>query len=264
MSKKVPITRFPDASAVAYSRAIRKMVLELGDETLNQFEKYVEPLLIESRQDSPEFVVDGILDNIKRMLEAIKNKADKVFVERKTHSASRKFVNSINRFNKHNIENQLAVKGIEPTQREPWLDSFLNNKIKDNVSFIKNIEDEYLSEIENVIRDGVKEGRTAKQIREQLVERVKVAESRAQFIAVDQTGSILGQMTAERHQQIGIDKFKWLTSHDERVRDSHKELSDKTFSYDDLPTVNGREVLPGEDYRCRCVAIPVFDDEELY
>lgn len=260
MSKKVPITRFPDAAAVAYSRAIRKMVLELGDEAIKQFEKHVEPLLIESRQDSTEFVVDGIFDNIKRMLSAIKNKAETVFSERKTHSAAQKFVNSINLFNKHNIEKQLVVKGIDPTQREPWLDSFLNNKIKDNVGYIKNIEDDYLSEIEKVVHDGIKEGRTAKQIRKQLVERAEVAESRAQFIAVDQTGSILGQMTAERHQQIGIDKFKWLTSHDERVRDSHKDLSDKTFSYDDPPTVNGRVVLPGEDYRCRCVAIPVFDD----
>jgi len=259
MVKKVPITRFPDAAAVAYSRAIRKMVLELGDETLKQFEKHVEPLFIESRQDSTEFVVDGIFDNIKQMLKVIKSKVETVFSERKTYSAAQKFVNSINLFNKHNIEKQLAVKGIDPTQREPWLDSFLNNKIKDNVSFIKNIKDDYLSEIEKVVRDGVKDGRTAKQIREQLVERVKVAESRAQFIAVDQTGSILGQMTAERHQQIGIDKFKWLTSHDERVRDSHKVLNKEVFSYNDPPTVNGRVVLPGEDYRCRCVAIPFFD-----
>ena len=259
MSKKVAITRFPDAAAVAYSRAIRKMVLELGDETLKQFEKHVEPLLIESRQDSAKFVVDGIFDNIKRMFNAIKSKAEMVFSERKTHSAAQRFVKSINLFNKHNIEKQLAVKGIDPTQREQWLDSFLNNKIKDNVSYIKNIEDECLSEIEKVVRDGIKEGRTAKKIREQLVERVKVTESRAQFIAVDQTGSILGQMTAERHQQIGIDKFKWLTSHDERVRDSHKVLNNEIFSYDDPPTVNGRTVLPGEDYRCRCVAIPVFD-----
>lgn len=262
MNKKVPITRFPDVAAVSYSRTIRKMVLGLGDETLKQFEKHVEPLLIETRQDSTEFVVDGIFDNIKRMFNAIKSKAEMVFSERKKHTAAQKFVNNINLFNKHNIEKQLAVKGIDPTKREPWLDTFLNNKIKDNVSYIKNIEEEYLSDIEKVVHDGVKEGRTAKQIRKQLVERAEVAESRAQFIAVDQTGSILGQMTAERHQQIGVDKFKWLTSHDERVRDSHKALSNKVFSYDDPPTANGRVILPGEDYRCRCVAIPVFDDEE--
>lgn len=68
-------------------------------------------------------------------------------------------------------------------------------------------------------------------------------------------------MTAERHQSIGIEKFEWYDSADERVRDTHKRLSGKVFSYDDPPTVNGRVVLPDEDYRCRCVAIPVFDDD---
>ncbi|MFI2130386.1 minor capsid protein [Lysinibacillus fusiformis] len=67
-------------------------------------------------------------------------------------------------------------------------------------------------------------------------------------------------MTAERHQNIGIEKFTWYDSADELVRKSHKELSGKVFSYDDPPTVNGRVVLPGEDYRCRCVAIPVFEN----
>ncbi|WP_369436124.1 phage head morphogenesis protein [Lysinibacillus fusiformis] len=262
MAKKVPITRFPDAAAVTYSRAIRKMVLELGNETLKQFEKNVEPLLNESRQDSKEFVVDGILDNIKRMLKAVKSKADKIFSEIKIHSTAQKFVYNINLFNKHNVENQLAVRGINPTQREPWLETFIISRINDNVGYIRNIEDDYLDQIRNVVQDGVTEGRSTRQIRESILERVDVAESRAQFIAVDQAGSILGQMNAERHQQIGIDKFKWLTSQDERVRDSHKVLSDKIFSYDDPPTVNGRTVLPGEDYRCRCVAIPVFDDEE--
>ena len=73
-------------------------------------------------------------------------------------------------------------------------------------------------------------------------------------------GSILGQMTTERYQRLGIEKFTWDTSGDERVRDEHEALDGKVFSYDDLPTVNGRQVLPGENYRCICVGIPVFDD----
>ncbi|MFJ7698919.1 minor capsid protein [Lysinibacillus fusiformis] len=260
MTKKVPITRFPDAAAVTYSRDIRKMILELGDETLKQFEKYVVPLLNDQRQDSIEYLVDGIFDNIKRMFKALAKKASKSFSERRSVLAAKRFVNSVNRFNRHNIANQLAVRGIDLAQREPRLETFLVNKIKDNVTYIKNIEDDYLSEIEKVVRDGVKEGQSIKQICQSILERVKVAESRAEFIAVDQAGSILGQMTAERHQSIGIEKFTWYDSADERVRDSHKRLSGKAFSYDDPPTVNGRKLLPGEDYRCRCVALPVFEN----
>ncbi|WP_342441248.1 minor capsid protein [Lysinibacillus sp. FSL K6-0075] len=262
MSKKVPITRFPDAATVTYSRDIRKMILELGEETLKQFEQNVVPLLNDQRQDSTEYLVDGIFDNLKRMFKALAKKASKSFSERRRLSAAKKFVNNVNRFNRHNIANQLAVRGIDLAQREPWLETFLVNKIKDNVTYIKNIEDDYRNEVENVVRKGVQEGQSIKQIRESIQERVEVAEGRAEFIAVDQAGSILGQMTAERHQNIGIERFEWYDSADERVRDTHKRLSGNVFSYDDPPDVNGRKVLPGEDYRCRCVAIPVFDDED--
>ena len=129
-------------------------------------------------------------------------------------------------------------------------------KVVDNVSFITNIQDEYVEKIEEIIETGVRKGTNPKVIRTQLVERIGMTENRAQFVAVDQAGS-LGQMTAQRHQQMGVEKFKWLTSKDERVRESHRELSDKVFSYDDPPDVG----LPGEDYRCRCVAIPIFDDD---
>ena len=116
--------------------------------------------------------------------------------------------------------------------------------------------------IENIVRQHIEKGSSAKTIREAIMEQTDISKSRAQFLAVDQAGSILGQMTAERHQRLGIEKFTWDTSGDERVRDTHRELDGKVFYYNDPPEINGRRVLPGEDYRCRCVALPVFDDEE--
>lgn len=259
MVKKVPITRFPDAATVSYSQAIEKMITALGFETLRLFEKYIVPQLA-TRQDA-YFVEDGILDGLKKMFSALKNKASEIFTTKRRELAVSTFVKNINRFNRHNFEQQMKVKGIDPVATEPWLKDFLHTKIVENVNYIKTIHEDYFSRIENAVRDGVKQGRTIRHIREQLEEEVGISKNKAQFIAVDQAGTILGQMTAERHRQIGVDKFKWLTSHDERVRDSHKALGNEIFSYDNPPIVNGRVVLPGEDYRCRCVAIPVFDEE---
>ncbi|MFJ7891308.1 minor capsid protein [Lysinibacillus xylanilyticus] len=256
MAKKVPITRFPDAATVSYSRAIEKMITALGAETLKLFEKHIVPQLT-TRKDA--YVEDGILDGFKKMFHSLKNKASKIFTVPRSERAASSFVKSINRFNRHNLEQQMKVKGIDLVANEPWLKDFLHTKISNNVGYIKTIHDDYFTSIENIVLNGVKDGRSIKQIREQLMEQVEISKNKAQFIAVDQAGTILGQMTAQRHQQIGVEKFKWLTSHDERVRDSHKALSNKIFSYDEPPTVNGRVVLPGEDYRCRCVAIPEFD-----
>ncbi len=257
MVKKVPMTRFPDAATVSYCRAIEKMITTIGVETLKLFEKYIVPQL-ETRQDA-YYVEDGILDGLKKMFHALKNKASEIFSTKRRELAASTFVKNVNRFNRHNLEQQMKVKGINLVATEPWLKDFLHTKIVENVNYIKTIHEDYFARIENAVRDGVKQGRTIRHIREQLEEEVGISKNKAQFIAVDQAGSILGQMTAERHQQIGIDKFKWLTSHDERVRDSHKVFANEVFSYDDPPTVNGRVVLPGEDYRCRCVAIPIFD-----
>lgn len=256
MSKKVLPTKFPDAAAVSYSRAIQKMILALGKETLALYEKHIEPGL-QSRSDTQQYEQDGIFNDIGKMLFFLSVAVKKIFTPNKKERAAKSFLSNVNRFNKHNIEQQMRVKGIELPSREAWLIPFMDNKIKENVSYITTIADDYLDDVEKIVREGVNSGITAKQ----LVDRVKVTESRAQFIAVDQTGSILGQMTAERHQSIGIDKFQWDTSGDERVRDSHRELDGKIFSYDAPPTVGGRKVLPGEDYRCRCVAIPVFDND---
>lgn len=259
MAKKVPITRFPDAATVSYSRAIEKMITALGAETLKLFDKYIVPQLT-TRQDA-YYTEDGIMDSLKKMFRSLKNKASKIFATTQTERVASSFVKSVNRFNRHNLEQQMKVKGIDLVATEPWLKDFMHKKITDNVGYIKTINKDYFTNVEKVVCDGMKEGRSIKQIREQLMEEVEISKNKAQFIAVDQAGSVLGQMTAQRHQNIGIEKFKWYDSADERVRDSHRKLSGNTFSYSEPPEVNGRKVLPGEDYRCRCVAIPVFDDD---
>lgn len=259
MGKKVPITRFPDAATVSYSRAIEKMVIALGAETLKLFDNYIVPQLT-TRQDA-EYTEDGILDGIKKMFHSLKNKASKIFSTTRSERTASSFVKNINRFNRHNIEQQMKVKGIALVATEPWLKDFMRVKINDNVGYIKTIHEDYFERIEDVVNDGAKSGASVKQIREQLIDEIDISKNKAQFIAVDQAGSILGQMTAERHQNIGIERFEWYDSADERVRDSHRKLSGETFSYSEPPEVNGRKVLPGEDYRCRCVAIPVFDDD---
>ena len=259
MAKRVPKTKFPTAATVTYERALRKMVRQVGMEALKQFDKHVAKELMQV--DSPTFTNDGIFDGLKKMFKALKNKAAAVFAPNKTERVAKQFVNNVNRANRHNLEQQMKAKGIALVAAEPWVDDFMGRKIRENVGYIKNIEEEAYERIEKVVREGVEKGSSAKVIRNSILEQVEITEGRAQFLAVDQAGSILGQMTAERHKNIGIEKFTWDTSGDERVRDTHRALDGKVFAYDDPPTVGGRQVLPGEDYRCRCISQPVFDDD---
>lgn len=101
----------------------------------------------------------------------------------------------------------MKVKGINLVANESWLIDFMQQRIKDNVSYIKNIEYEVYERIVQVVRDGVENGATAKTIHKAIIEQTQISKGRAKFLAVEQAGSIIGQMTAERHIRLGIEKF---------------------------------------------------------
>lgn len=254
MAKRVPKSKFPTGATVDYERALVKMVNQVGEEALKLFDKHISNELMHG--DAVTFRSDGIFDS------SLKSRIKPIFSGERIRRIAERFVKGINRVNRKNFEQQARVQGIDLVKVEPWLDSFLKEHIQNNVRYIKNLEDETYSRIEKIVREHIEKGSTAKVIREAIMEQTDISKSRAQFLAVDQAGTIMAQITAERHQRLGIEKFVWDTSGDERVRDSHRRLDGEVFSYDDPPEINGRKLLPGEDYRCRCVALPVFDEDE--
>lgn len=59
-------------------------------------------------------------------------------------------------------------------------------------------------------------------------------------------------------KQAGItDQYVWRTLRDERVRPSHRMNDGRVFSWSDPPATGH----PGEDYNCRCEAVPFVADE---
>lgn len=97
---------------------------------------------------------------------------------------------------------------------------------------------------------------STRELAEELVERFDFHEEHAAFVARDQVGKLNGQSNAARQQALGLTRFTWRTSGDERVREEHAERDGEVYSYDDPP--DGE--LPGEPINCRCSAEPIFDD----
>jgi SPP1 gp7 family putative phage head morphogenesis protein len=89
-----------------------------------------------------------------------------------------------------------------------------------------------------------------------------VSQSKARFLARQETHLLMSQFKQSRYKEAGVNEYKWKTvagSPDHPVRPMHKKLDNKIFSWDDPPVVNerGDRKHPGEDYGCRCFAIPV-------
>lgn len=130
-----------------------------------------------------------------------------------------------------------------------------------NVARIKSIAQERLWEFSDLLDEAEAGGwrveRLAKAIREQF----DVSRSKAKLLAKDQTLKLGAAITKERQTQSGITRYIWSTSGDERVREGHRDLDGTVQSWDDPPdTGDGERNHPGEDYQCRCVAIPVLPD----
>lgn len=72
----------------------------------------------------------------------------------------------------------------------------------------------------------------------------------ARLFARDQMQRFNKAVTLSTFINANVTKIKWVTSHDVRVRDTHKALDGKIFNINELPP----EI---DDYNCRCGLVPV-------
>ena len=89
-----------------------------------------------------------------------------------------------------------------------------------------------------------------------------VTANKAAFLARQETSLFFSKFSMNRASSAGVRRYRWSTSHDERVRVSHRELNGTIHGVDDPPVVDkrtGRRAHPGEDFLCRCAAIWVLE-----
>lgn len=146
---------------------------------------------------------------------------------------------------------------------DPDLSKQIDRFRDENVTLIKSLAADKVTRVRSVLEDAGADTRVeviAKRIREQ----TGATRSRAALIARDQVLSLNAQMTEARHVSAGIVEYEWNTSQDERVREGHKDLHGTRQRYDKPPIVDartGRKANPGQDFQCRCIALPVLPEE---
>jgi len=128
--------------------------------------------------------------------------------------------------------------------------------IENNVKLIRSIPDKFFKDLEqDVLRIVEKQGR-AKELSEQLTKRYGTSKKKADLISRDQISKLNGNLAMQRQEDVGIKKYIWETSQDERVRSSHASKQGSIQKWNDPPSDTGH---PSEDIRCRCVAIPLIE-----
>lgn len=159
---------------------------------------------------------------------------------------------------KSNGEAQKKLVGISPS--DVRLSSEVAHARDKNIRLVEDAARDYAADVRELFDSEDVYNLRNEELRDRLIEKMKergeVNESRAALIARDQTLKLNGAMTRIRQTNAGVTSYVWSTSNDERVRDTHKELDGQQFDWSSPPEPGH----PGEDYQCRCVAIPVIDE----
>lgn len=156
-----------------------------------------------------------------------------------------------------NLKNQTGVDLAAYLRSSPNIVERVNELTVSNIQLIKSIHTQYLDKVQNSVMQAMVQGTLNKDLAEQLKKLGKDVENRAMLIARDQSSKLNAALTRARHEEVGIKKYMWSTSGDERVRASHAEKDGQIFEYTNPPADTGH---PGHDVNCRCVQIPVLDN----
>ncbi len=146
-------------------------------------------------------------------------------------------------------------------------ETMINRTIDSNVNLIRTLQHEYLSDVGDVVRQGVKSGMGFQSMRDEIIERTGVSQSKAKFWARDQVSKFFGDVTRERQTAAGIPGYIWRTL--PGARDSHAALEGTYHAWNNPPKIyrhaKGGLALarlhPGRDYNCRCWAEPALGPE---
>lgn len=245
------IPRPPTGAEMSYTSALRKAWDETSKEIADIVEREFRPIT-----DTPERT-DA--DPTAAVVEQVRNALIATLSIEKIKAMAAAIHERVNRFNLREVAASLVVS----PQLLPGMRGMSAEWALTNARLITVMADEVVSDLAGRLRNEWARGARWEDIALLVQDRLSVGRSRAELIARDQVLKLNSDMTQERHRAIGVTRYKWSSSRDERVRAAHKHLEGTTQTWANPPIVDprtGRRDHPGRDFQCRCVAIPIFDD----
>lgn len=240
----------PKNSEVEYRKALQQVVKQLKLLTQNI-------LVPELKRLEPEYVGDAYANFLSNAFERMRNALGNI--DSIAQNIASSFVYKTSQMNKQrfykSIENAIGIDMNRVIQREN-LEDILLAKTRENINLIKTIPEEYFKKLETIVYSGTTQKSSATSMLKQIQNVGGVTENRAKLIARDQTSKLNSAITQQRQLNLGITEYVWITSGDERVRESHRSKNGKTFKWSEPPADTGH---PGNDIQCRCIAQPIIN-----
>lgn len=267
--------QYPASAEREYQRIagsyMRLLNAELKKKLPDMMAEYKRERHGDSRLDDSQDLDAKIRQMLQEVSAALEKRIAEYGLDDKIQQIAKMTKNTSVREWKRVVHDTLGIDILEDYYSGELYEQAIQRWIAENVARIKSLPTESLGNMRQIILDGYLQGRTIRDIQNDIQNEYGTSKRRAQLLARDQLATLTSQMAQMQQTDAGCKKYRWSTTKDSRVRPCHKALHGKTFSWDDPPEMwydtkagrvyTGRKCHPGEDFCCRCIAIPVFDYE---
>jgi SPP1 gp7 family putative phage head morphogenesis protein len=155
---------------------------------------------------------------------------------------------------KANIPEGLAI----PFELSPYARERIKDQYTYNLNlYIQKWQQEEIETLRLKVEKNVASGFRAESLQKDIQHQYGVSARKAKFLARQETQLLTAKYSQARYQEAGLTKYRWRTMGDRRVRDSHRALNRRIFSFDNPPIVDsatGARANPSEYFNCRCWA----------
>lgn len=181
--------------------------------------------------------------------------------DQKAESIALWFVRRSNMYATTSVSNKLKAQGMTVNMRiTPEVQNVLDSLYETQVSLIKSIPEQYLTQVSVLVQESVTRGRDVAYLKDELKKRYGVTERRAKFIARDQNAKATAEIARQRQKSAGIKKciLKHRTGGSKTFRESHVHADGQEYDIDVgfWDSHLKRYVQPGELPGCKCEGRP--------
>ncbi len=195
---------------------------------------------------------------VRDIVDAARRATDKTIKRSDIEDLARKFAARTATHQRIQLNKQVRhVLGADPVLADSGLAQISDQFVHENVALISTIPDKLHGDVETMVQRAISSSSPSPRLAEHIRERFGISKRHARMLARDQVSRHAGKLNRIRQKELGIERYIWRSTGDERVRDSHDAFADNTYHWDKPPrNERGERVNPGEDYQCRCSGDP--------
>ena len=251
------------AAEVFYRMALDAELMRFLTVCFNQIELVYTTVPVQNAKyiDNPHrkpsvFSVEYVVRQLKTTgLDTVTDNSEKIVLQ---------FVRKAMRFGKKTARKALDEAGLKAitVHYDKAYDEMMRLFVQRNVALIRNTTEQTLTNIENIVFDGMTRGQGWKDVYENLLTQKHITKDRVKRIARDQTSKATEALNEIMQRDAGIDYFEWsavVDSRTSRGEGGHLQLNGKIYKYgeeDRYPVIDtyGHRGLPAQRPNCRCRA----------